>query len=366
MKNRLYSLDVLRGLDMILLVIVGPVVKAADRLWHFSPAVMGQFKHGWECFTLWDLIMPLFVFMCGAAIPFALGRRMKDGKGGREFWKHVLLRVAMLWVLGMIVQGNLLTLDPAKINPYSNTLQAIAIGYLAAAAVMLVRIRALRIAAPVVLALIYTLMLILGGDYSEHGNFAFKTDIAILTAILPTESKYLADPNHYTWFSTSLMFAAMTLAGMHATEILRGLGGMWRKATCLFAYGAALLIVGWIASVWIPVIKPIYTLSFTAQAMGYCVLLLALLYVLTDILMLRKGLGIVVLFGQFALMAYLVGGSLLRPVLAKFADILLQGFPHAFGFDPTAMGFVAACAISCELILLLYVRRLLLRGNRTA
>ena len=30
MKERLYSLDVLRGLDMILLVIVGPVIKAAD------------------------------------------------------------------------------------------------------------------------------------------------------------------------------------------------------------------------------------------------------------------------------------------------------------------------------------------------
>ena len=180
MKERLYSLDVLRGLDMILLVVVGRIIKAADQVWHFSPAFMGQFKHGWECFTLWDIIMPLFIFMCGAAVPFALERRLVDGRAGGAFWRHVLLRVAMLWVLGMVVQGNLLTLDPAMFNPYSNTLQAIAAGYFAAACVMLIRSKAVRIAAPVVFALLYTLLLAFGGDYTEHGNFAFKTDLAVL------------------------------------------------------------------------------------------------------------------------------------------------------------------------------------------
>ena len=152
MKERLYSLDLLRGLDMILLVVVGPIVKAADAAWGFSPAFMGQFKHGWECFTLWDIIMPLFIFMCGAAIPFALGRRLENGRAGWTFWRHVLVRFAVLWALGMVVQGNLLTLDPVKFNPYSNTLQSIAAGYLATACVMLIPSKALRIAAPVAFA----------------------------------------------------------------------------------------------------------------------------------------------------------------------------------------------------------------------
>ena len=356
MKERLYSLDVLRGLDMILLVAVGRIIKAADPVWHFSPGFMDQFKHGWECFRLWDIIMPLFIFMCGAAIPFALGRRLENGRAGAAFWRHVLVRVAMLWVLGMVVQGNLLSLDPAKFNPYSNTLQAIAAGYFAAACVMLLRQKALRIAAPIVFALVYTLLLAFGGDYTEQGNFAFKTDIAILKMLLPANSSYLANPNHYTWFSTSLMFAAMTLAGFHATEILRGDGEKRQKAMRLFAYGAALEAVGWAVSPWIPVIKPIFTLSFTAQAMGYCVLALAALYVLTDILMLRKGLGVVVLFGQCALTAYLAGGFF-RPVLTKLADTLIQGFPHAFGLEPAAMGLVSSCVVACELTLLLYIRR---------
>ena len=354
-KERLFSLDLLRGLDMMLLVVIGPLVKAANKAWGLSPSVMGQFKHGWECFTLWDIIMPLFIFMCGAAIPFALGRRIENGKAGKSFWTHVLFRVAMLWALGMLIQGNLLSLDWHKMSPYSNTLQSIAAGYFVTACVMLIRSKAVRIAVPAVLALVYSLMLAFGGDYTEFGNFAFKVDNAILSAILPADNPFVTKPSHYTWFATSLMFAAMTLAGYHATEILRGEGEKRSKAVKLFAYGAGLELFGWAVSPWIPVIKPIFTLSFTAQAMGWCVISLAVLYVLSDILMLRKGLGIVILFGECALTAYLVGGFF-RPVLMKLAEIITQGFPHAFGVE-AAMPVVVAIAVAIEIAAVLAVRR---------
>ena len=90
--ERLFSLDALRGLDMILLTVVGPLVFSAQKCWGcFPDGFMRQFNHGWECFTLWDIIMPLFIFMCGAAVPFALERRLKEGKG--VFWRHVLSQV---------------------------------------------------------------------------------------------------------------------------------------------------------------------------------------------------------------------------------------------------------------------------------
>ena len=73
---------------------------------------MGQFSHGWVCFTLWDIIMPLFIFMCGAAMPFALGRRLREGRG--VFWRRVLSRVALLWAMGGLVQGNWAESDPTS------------------------------------------------------------------------------------------------------------------------------------------------------------------------------------------------------------------------------------------------------------
>ena len=151
------------------------------------------------------------------------------------------------------------------------------------------------------------------------------------------------------------MFAAMTLSGFFATEILRGEGEKKSKAVKLLLYGGVLEGVGWAVSPWIPVIKPIFTLSFTAQAMGWCVIALAVLYILTDILMLRKGLGVIILFGQCALTAYLVGGFF-RPVLTKLAEILTQGFPHAFGHKEF-MPVVTAVVVAVEIALVLAVWR---------
>ena len=356
MKERLYSLDLLRGLDMLLLVVIGPLVNAANSVWHFGPGFMGQFRHGWECFTLWDIIMPLFIFMCGAAVPYALGKRLENGKAGWVYWKHVLVRVAMLWFLGMVVQGKLLSLNWHLMSPYSNTLQSIAAGYLIAACVMLMPSVRMRIAAPVLMAIAYSAMLAFGGDYSQFGNFAQKVDHVILGALLPADNPFVMKPSFYTWFATSLMFGVMTMCGYFATEILRGPGEKGQKAIRLFAYGAVLEAVGWVSSIWIPVIKPIFTLSFTAQAMGWCVIALAALYVLTDILKFRKGLGVVILFGQCALTAYLVGGFF-RPVLAKLAEILTQGAPYLFGLDKQPMALLNAAVVAIEIAVVLAIWR---------
>ena len=44
----------------------------------------------------------------------------------------IIRRVLILWILGMVAQGNLLDFDLSKLYLFSNTLQAIAVGYLVA------------------------------------------------------------------------------------------------------------------------------------------------------------------------------------------------------------------------------------------
>ena len=90
--------------------------------------------------------------------------------------------------------------------------------------------------------------------------------------------------------------AVMTLCGYFATEMFRSAWSKHRKAGSLLAYAVALLSLGFRVSPWIPVIKPIFTLSFTTLAMGWSVLALAVLYVFCDILMFRRGWGLVLLF----------------------------------------------------------------------
>ena len=353
-RTRLYSLDLLRGLDMFLLVVIGPFANALNETAALPARVMGQFHHNWGGFTLWDIIMPLFLFMCGAAIPFALPKRMENGRAGLRYWRHVAARVALLWVLGMVAQGRLLSFDALLVNPFNNTLQAIASGYLVAAAVLCIPSRKVRIAVPFALAAGYAALLHFGGDYTPDGNAATRFEYWILPRITPEGSKALAmaDPG-YSWWATIPMFGVMTLCGMAATDILLSDATPGRRLGRLTALGAALLAGGWALSPWIPPIKHIFTLTFTAQAMGWCCLALAALYALADILQLRRGMGIFILFGQTSLMAYMCHEF--WTVFRAFGGMFASGAEHLFG--PSAVPLAVWFASSALLVAVLHVWR---------
>lgn len=381
-RERLFSLDVLRGLDMLVLVVIVPVLCAIDSVWGLPAGLMAQLRHPWEGFTFYDFIMPLFIFVCGAAIPLSLERRLARSGGRADFgyWRHVLLRVAMLWILGMLVQGRLLSLDLDRFRLYNNTLQAIAVGYLAVACAILIPSAKARMLVPVGCFVVYGLLLHCFGDYSLNGNVAAKFDQNLLMSFMPATSemvrmiqKYgiLCDQStlsaqileegagiHYAWYLPSLMCAFMSFCGYYATKILQAGVPAWTRARNLFAYGLALLALGLVLEfAGVKLIKHIYTVSFTAQAMGWSALLFAALYVLVDVWRLRSGLGLVVLFGQFALTAYLME-DLFKPALVALAEIFCAGLPHLLGTDGY-QPFAVAVLVAAEIVVALRVRRAL-------
>jgi len=349
-KERLFSLDLLRGMDMVLLAIVGTLIRAFNGVWGLPDGFMYHICHHYRGFVFWDIIMPLFVFMCGAATPFGLGKRMKDGKPTAAYWKHVAGRVALLWVFGMVCQGDLLTYDPMMISPYNNTLQTIAVGYLVTAIAMCVPSVWFRRILPVALAFGYAALLALFGDYSETGNFAMKCELKVLSWIVPDGSHAYVLYN-YTWFLTSMMYAAMSLTGYHATELLRSNLELWQKVKRMAVGGAVLLALGFVAALRIPVCKPICSLSFTLQAMGWCVLAYAACYVLGDIWKWRRGTWIFMLFGQFALWAYMM--SVFRPAFTALSTVLFGGLAHWIGDKPLPFVHAVFYVVAVTLILVL-------------
>lgn len=134
--KRLASLDILRGFDLFLLLFVGPVVSSlaavSDAEWTSTLAY--HFDHAaWDGLRMWDLVMPLFMFMAGVSMPFALRKEVK----GAGIWRRILKRVILLFILGMVVQGGLLTFNWERFTLYTNTLQAIGFGYGIAAVLLL-------------------------------------------------------------------------------------------------------------------------------------------------------------------------------------------------------------------------------------
>lgn len=365
---RLNSLDVMRGSVMLLLTVIQPLVLALGAFCAScgTPLPAGfltAFTHvAWEGMTLWDLVMPGFIFMCGAAIPFAVPKYLSEsGRPGWPFWKHLLARVALLWLLGLILQGNLLSFRWERIYLFTNTLQAIAAGYALTALAFLIPCRRIRFSLPFVLMALYGILLAVYGTYAPADNLAY----AVEEFCLPSPR----GDAKYTWILTTLMFAAMTMIGSLCGELLKDEGRWQRKALRLGLFGAGLLLLGGVTALVVPVIKSIYTVSFTALAMGIAVLVLTALFAVIDGLRISFGCGIVTCFGRTALAAYFIHEFLyyttLRPLGRRLAGGLAGRIAEWTAVNPEALvSFAGDCAVAALFMWIVCLRAAAARARK--
>ena len=132
-SQRLLSIDALRGFTMFWLIGGRELAIAAAACMSVSlgDAVETQLTHPrWHGFVAWDIIMPMFLFLVGASMPFALGKRVQQGEAMSSIYWRIARRVILLWILGMIAQKSLIKYEISGLELYSNALQAIAVGYL--------------------------------------------------------------------------------------------------------------------------------------------------------------------------------------------------------------------------------------------
>ena len=318
--KRLESLDALRGFDLFFLVALGPLAhslaRAADVGWLND--CMWAFNHvQWEGFSPWDLIMPLFLFMSGASMPFALSR-FKGVSDKKTLFRRLGKRILLLWIFGMMCQGNLLALDPNTIYLYSNTLQAIATGYLITALLFLFTSRRTQIITAVVLLLVYwTAMQFItvdgygGGNYTPQGNLAEWIDNTVLgrfrdTAQVIDRKVVIADWYHYTWILSSLNFGVTVLTGLFAGYIAKDKIEEKKKLKLYFGTGITMVIAGWLWNFQMPVIKTIWTSSMVLVSSGYCFLLMGLFYYWIDYKGHRSGITWLKVYGMNSIVAYML------------------------------------------------------------
>ena len=99
--QRLLSLDFMRGLIMVLLVL-----ESTGLYEHLSDASNGNFlnsffqqffHHPWNGLRFWDLIQPGFMFMAGVSLAYSLHTQVQRGMSWNESFKKVLKRCAWLF-----------------------------------------------------------------------------------------------------------------------------------------------------------------------------------------------------------------------------------------------------------------------------
>ena len=319
-SKRLESLDALRGFDLFFLVALGPLMHSLARTANVEwlNESMWVFSHvSWEGFSPWDLIMPLFLFMSGISMPFSLSR-YKSISDKRPLLRRLAKRILLLWIFGMMCQGNLLALDPNTIYLYSNTLQAIATGYLITALLFLFTSRRTQIITAVVLLLVYwTAMQFItvdgygGGNYTPQGNLAEWIDNTVLgrfrdTAQVIDGKVVVADWYHYTWILSSLNFGVTVLTGLFAGYIAKDKIEEKKKLKLYFGTGITMVIAGWLWNFQMPVIKTIWTSSMVLVSSGYCFLLMGLFYYWIDYKGHRSGIAWLKVYGMNSIVAYML------------------------------------------------------------
>ncbi len=309
-NQRIVSIDALRGFDMFW--IMGPELGNSFvsglvilMVGHLPESVSYQLEHHWGTFGAWDMIMPLFLFIAGVSLPFSIGRRIEAGDGRQAIYLRALRRVVILWILGMISQGNLLQFRLDHLKVYSNTLQSIAVGYLVAT-VALVELRTVARQTVLCASLLIGFALVMlyvpppggvAGDFSPNGNLACWIDKTVMG--------HFMDGGGYTWILSSLGFAATVIMGSLAGHALKAPLPGARKVLILTGAGIACLILGWAANFAVPIIKHLWTSSMVLWAGGWSLLLLALFYLVIDVLGYKRWAFPLQVIGANAIVAYM-------------------------------------------------------------
>ena len=368
--ERLGSLDVLRGFDLFLLVFFQPVLatlaRAMDVPW--MNVIMTQFSHvPWEGFVFWDLIMPLFMFMAGASMPFAFAKHLRNGNKA-QLYKRILKRVALLWILGMIAQGNLLALDPQKIYFYSNTLQAIAMGYLISAVLLMHFERKGQIIVTSALLLVYWALLTFvridgfgGGNFTPDLNLAEYIDRLVLgrfrDGVTVTDSGLDFGTYRYTWVLTSLNFGVTVMTGVFAGQIMKGSLSKIKKVQWLAIVGVAMIIAGQVWGLQMPIIKPIWTSSMTLYSSGICFLLMALFYYLIDYKDYGKYFNWLKIYGMNSILAYMF----IKVNFSSVTQSVFHGTEQYLGDYYSTLIRLANVSIVFVILWLLYRKKIFLK-----
>ncbi len=359
---RLLSLDFLRGFTMFWIVggdgLATAMAGCAHPVW--ADFVGGQFSHAhWSGFTVYDLIMPLFLFLVGASMPLAFAGRIEPGQSLRPVYRRIARRVALLWCFGVVFQyfKQLGDGDPVSLELYSNTLQAIAVGYLVTSLALLhLRVRG-QVALLVALVVGYWALLVFvpfeghrAGTLEQKANLARYIDVALLGGS--------RRDHHFTWVLSSLGFSASVLLGAMAGQLLRARLSVPRRLLYLVLVGLFCLAGGWAWSYSHPFNRHLWTSSMMLWAGGWSFLLLALFYLLMDVANVRRWAYPFLVIGANALLAYMLDIFLYWPMKCFWAEVL-PGPSTPYGDL-----LMAACEVMLLWLVLwwFYRRRLFLRA----
>jgi len=385
--TRNVAVDAYRGFVMLLMMAeVLQLSRLADAL--PTSALIGflayhQTHVDWAGCSLHDLIQPSFSFLVGVALPYSVARRQAEGRTVGPLFAHALWRSVVLIALGIFLRS----MHSRQTNfTFEDTLTQIGLGY---PFLFLLAFRSVRAewTALVLLLAGYWLAWALypapapGFDYlavgvpadwshhytglaahwNKNSNLGQAFDVWFLNR-LPREAPFVANGGGY------LTLSFIPTLG---TMILGLIAGGWLRASApaiplrrLVVAGAAGLALGGLLHVTgiCPVVKRVWTPSWTLFSGGWCFLLLAAFCWVIETCGYRKWAFPLVVIGVNSIAAYLIAHLFEDFIAESFQIHLGQGIFASFG---TALALfirgVVVLTVYWLMLFWMYRRKIFLR-----
>jgi predicted acyltransferase len=348
-EQRYVALDAFRGFIMFTLASEGFGFGALQKDPTYA-GVASWFEHvPWTGAVFWDLIQPSFMFMVGVAMPFALVRRTEQGATPRQNLNHVAIRSLKLILLSQF----LIIVSDQKVQfQLINVLSQIAFTYILTYLILQLEFRWQVASAAFLLAFHSALFMLFPGpegSFSREGNIGAVIDKAILGY------------NYHGYYVTInfITSTVTTLFGAWTGNLLRTRRPLAGKLRILALGSLAAFVGGLALSPLVPMVKRLWTASFTLYSAGWVLLMMLAFVVLIEVWGVKKPAFPLVVVGMNSIFIY-SAGFLVKGSVDNWISAFSGGFKFVGKLAPVAQN----CAVMLVLWYLcywLYKRRIFLK-----
>jgi predicted acyltransferase len=338
--QRLLSLDVMRGLIMILLASESCLVYESLHqlaLPSFINSIVEQFfHHPWHGFHFWDLVQPAFMLMAGSAMYMAYHYKKEKGITWQQNFKHIIIRCLKLFICGTalhcVYAGKL-------VWELWNVLTQLSITTLIAY-LIIGKSNSFQIIFSVVLLLVTEILYrkVLMSGFSEPfvtgKNFGNWMDMVLM-----------GKTNSDGWVAINIIpTAAHTIWGVLAGKLLLSNKTAKQKIITLLMPAFVCLIVGYALDVAniTPIIKRISTSSFAFVSGGWVLIMLTFLYWLIDVKQYNKYAWVAVVVGMNAIFIYLFFETVGVQWFNGVVGVFVKGFVGFTGMGEKGLSVISA------------------------
>ena len=386
--TRVVSLDVLRGTVMFLMLAEAMHLHAvASGFPHslFWRVIGFNTDHvDWQGCSLHDLIQPAFSFLVGAALPFSIASRKLKGQTFGPMLGHAIRRAFILIFLGIFLRS---LLSHQTYWTFEDTLTQIGLGYVFLFLLGFARVRTQVVTLVLILIFFWVAFALYpapgpGFDYARVGvpadwthnytgflshwnknsNLSWAFDVWFLN-LFPREHPFVFNEGGWSTLSFIPTLGTMIM-GLLTGEWLKGKGSKQQKLRGLVIAGAGLVLLGLLCQ-WAgicPIVKRVWTSSYTLYSGGLVILMLAGFYALVEWKGWQRWAFPLIVIGMNSIAVYVMSWTMepfVRGAVDRHLGWLLS---HLTGptFQPVVQGF-AVVFVFWLILFWMYRRKIFLR-----